>query len=266
MVLPIPQKPSCARAWVAAAEAVAKAGNEAFDVIIDVAAPTAFDEQDNAVISLVDKFLRDYNQHPISTIVNTIFPSSLYRKHGYPAFIEEYQKAYSKLTNKGWGRYFQRLAGFRRDPKGEEYSPLMTLVEKLRSRNSKPGKYRAAYELSIYDPDLDRNRYLKAPCLGHLSFKRHPDLRLSLTAMYRNQFYISRCLGNLIGLGRLQQFVADQAGLTVGSLTCISTHAEIDTGADKENKANRWGITEAKELIAQARGIVNSGVAKAVTA
>jgi hypothetical protein len=98
--------------------------------------------------------------------------------------------------------------------------------------------------------------------LSHLSFKRHPDFRLSLTAMYRNHSYVSRCLGNLIGLGRLQACVAEQAGLKVGSLTCVSTHAEIDTGKDKDNRTNRWGITEARDLILRAREIVNASVAK----
>jgi hypothetical protein len=120
--------------------------------------------------------------------------------------------------------------------------------------------------MSIYDPDQDSNRYLNAPCLSHLSFKRHPDLRLSLTAMYRNHFYISRCLGNLIGLGRLQKFVADETGLTVGSLTCVSTHAVIDTGADKEDNSNRWGITDARELINLTWDSMNVRLAQAVTA
>jgi hypothetical protein len=120
--------------------------------------------------------------------------------------------------------------------------------------------------LPLYNPDLDRNLYRNAPCLSHLSFKRHPDLRLSLTAMYRNHSYVTRCLGNLIGLGRLQAFVAEQAGLKVGSLTCISTHAEIDTGKDKDDDTNRWGITEARDLVERARDIVNSGVGTRVSA
>jgi hypothetical protein len=268
MVLAIPQKPSCARAWVAAADAVVKGGDEAFDVVIDVADPTACDECDNAVITLVDKFLRGHNQHPISTIVNTIFPSAIYRKSGYPGFFEEYQKVYGKLMSKRWGRYFDRMMR-RADPKGPKgkvYNPLKRLIEKLQDQNTATTKFRAAYELSLYNPDLDRNRYRDAPCLSHLSFKRHPDLCLSLTAMYRNHTYVTRCLGNLIGLGRLQKFVADQAGLKVGSLTCVSTHAEIDIGADKDNKANRWGITDARGLIEEAGHIINASLTKPVTA
>ena len=55
--------------------------------------------------------------------------------------------------------------------------------------------------------------------------------------MYRNHTYVTRCLGNLIGLGRLQAFVAKEAGVKMGSLTIVSTHAELDKG-------DEWGIKD----------------------
>ena len=55
--------------------------------------------------------------------------------------------------------------------------------------------------------------------------------RLTLTAQYRNHFYIEKLLGNLIGLGRLISFVAREANLAVGPLTVLSTHATIDQPA-----------------------------------
>jgi hypothetical protein len=51
---------------------------------------------------------------------------------------------------------------------------------------------------------------------------------LGLTVFYRNHFYIEKLLGNLIGLGRLMDFVAGEATVAVGPLTVISTHAQID--------------------------------------
>jgi hypothetical protein len=51
---------------------------------------------------------------------------------------------------------------------------------------------------------------------------------LLLTAQYRNHYYIEKLLGNLIGLGRLMAFVAHETGSKVGSLTVLSTHAQID--------------------------------------
>ena len=54
--------------------------------------------------------------------------------------------------------------------------------------------------------------------------------------MYRNHFYIEKLLGNLIGLGQLMKFIADEAGVEVGQLTVISTHAEVDTGRGAWNR------------------------------
>jgi thymidylate synthase len=82
-----------------------------------------------------------------------------------------------------------------------------------------------------------------------MSFKLHPERGLTLTAMYRNQTYITRCLGNLIGLGMLQDFVAKQVGLEVGPLTCISTHAELDVGKN-------WRLTEARQLVRDAAALL----------
>ena len=246
-------QPSCARAWVAAASAIAKQG-EGYNVLIGVDDPTKFDDLDNQVIKLIDKFLREHKQAPISTVVNTIFPSSLYRKFGAESFIAEYHKVYDRLTTKRWGRYFERMTQ-RVDGHGETYNPLEKIIEKLQKQNGARTPYGAAYELPLYNPDLDRKRYRDAPCLSFLSFKRHRDRSLSLTAIYRNHSYITRCLGNLIGLGRVQEFVAMQADLTVGPLTCISTHAEIDRG-DARIKENNWGIVGARALIEEAASIL----------
>jgi hypothetical protein len=46
--------------------------------------------------------------------------------------------------------------------------------------------------------------------------------------MYRNHYYVEKLLGNLIGLGQLMSFVASEAGLAVGSLTVLSSHAVVD--------------------------------------
>jgi hypothetical protein len=72
--------------------------------------------------------------------------------------------------------------------------------------------------------------------------------------MYRNHAYVARGLGNFVGLGRLQAFVAAQSGATLGSLTCISTHAEIDAGKKMSNGVTRgWTSSEANALITKCR-------------
>lgn len=248
MYIPILTEPTGVRAWVAAATAISSQV-EAYNVLIDVDDPTKFDDRDNAVITLVDKFLRDRDLNPISTITNTIFPDTLYRKYGAPKFYGEYHKVYDKLTSsKKWGRYFERLTRHQ-DGEGETYNPLQDMIDKLKAVKKSDHQYKAVYELAVYDPLLDR-RYLRGgQCLSFLSFKVHTERGLTLTAMYRNQTYVTRCLGNLIGLGMLQAFVAKEAGLTVGPLTCISTHAELDVGKG-------WGLTEARKLVTDATALL----------
>lgn len=245
MYLPISSQTSCARAWVAAASAIADAG-DAYNVVIDIARPDIHDTRDDAVISLVDRFLRDQDQNPISTVANTIFPQNLYKAYGAPNFVAEYLKVFDSLSNKGWGRYFERMTRHKKLD-GEEYSPLAVLIERLRDRHDAQ-RFTSAYELAVYDPLLDGRTFRGGQCLSFLSFKLHPSQDLMLTAVYRNQTYITRLLGNLIGLGRLQAFVAKETGFSVGSLTCISAHAELDKGS--------WGIRAARKLVSDAAAVL----------
>jgi thymidylate synthase len=248
MYEPISTQTSCARAWVAACRALLSCKNEAYNVVIDVANPIVYDKKDHEVISLVDGFLRNYeNTYPIKTVANTIFPKSLYSKHGSPTFYEEYHNGYDQLKDtKRWGRYFERMTRHKLLD-GTTYNPLQELIEKLSSRRDQQKSYKSAYELAVYDPLLDRRMFRGSQCLSFLSFKLHPDDVLMLTAIYRNHAYITRLLGNLIGLGELMGFIANETSLKVGSLTVISTHAEIDPG--------EWGIKNARELISNAQKI-----------
>ena len=250
MFTAIPTQPSCARAWVVAASAIS-AAVDAYNVVIDVDSPTKFDDEDNAVIKLVDTFLRDRDLNSISTVTNTIFPEALFRKHGAPKFYDVYHtEVYDKLTTVKWGLYFERLTRHQ-DGEGGTYNPLQETIDKLKTVKESDHQYKSVYELAVYDPLIDR-RYLRGgQCLSFLSFKVHPQRGLTLTAIYRNQTYITRCLGNLIGLGMLQEFVAKQTGLEVGPLTCIATHAELDIGKG-------WGITDARKLVTDAAALLKA--------
>lgn len=264
-------KKSCAEAWVAACQTIMADHDEGYNVVIDVADPVTHSEKDNEVISLVDKFLKAHKKtYPIITVANTIFPQSLLVAHGPKDFYDVYHRDFASFSDtKQWGRYFERMTRHI-DRKGKRINPLQDLIDKMKANEAKGTCVKAIYEVSInpadadgeveeapaseetditiYQPSRDRNRRLGGPCLSYLSFKRHPQHGLLLTVMYRNHYYITRLLGNLIGLGRLQAFVASQTGVPLGSLTVISTHAELDTG--------EWGIVEARDLVTQADGIL----------
>ncbi|MDX2287633.1 MAG: hypothetical protein NW217_02255 [Hyphomicrobiaceae bacterium] len=233
MYLAIPPQPDCATAWLAAAEAVyACRGREAYNVVIDVADPVANTQRSNPIIGRVECYL---NEHDTSVfkVANTIFPQAIYETHGAPEFFDVFhQKLLPKVRkNERWsGYYFERMTHYRdrySDPAANR-NPLWEII--VRIRNPAVTALNK-YELVIFDPerDVDLSPY-GGQCLSFVSFKIQDGdkRRIALTAIYRNQYYIEKLLGNLIGLGRVLAFVAKETGLDVGALTIISTHAEID--------------------------------------
>ncbi len=229
MYLPVASQLSCPSAWLAAVKAVDESpGHEAHNVIIDVVNP-AFDlSRAHPIIAAVDDFLR-VRDKSVLAVANTIFPSSLYERHGAPELFDVFQnRILPKIRkNQRWsGYYFERMTHYPAR-KGGSINQLWNIVERIKNNNPANNKY----ELVVFDPerDMDMSRY-GGQCLSFLSFKLLPssERRLALTAMYRNHYYIEKLLGNLIGLGRLMEFVATEGGVAVGPLTVISTHAEID--------------------------------------
>jgi thymidylate synthase len=255
MYEPIPPNPTCARAWLAAAATVKAAGGEAYNVVIDIADPLAEHSVDIAIIEKVDRFLRSHNVNTLSGVANTLFPQALLDRHGPEAFYGVYRDRVlprMKKITRDWGRYFDRLTEWKKvqGSKVTTINPLCDLVSFLRTQIASDRTYRNVYEMTVFDPTRDAGKVSNRQCLSFLSFKLDQDRRLMLTVMYRNHAYIARGLGNFIGLGRLQKFVADQSGAQMGSLTCISTHAEIDHGRNTRNGcAEGWSLSEANALI-----------------
>jgi hypothetical protein len=253
----IPAAKTCAVAWVIAAQELISLGDEAYNVVVDIDDPIRHTPRDKAIIMGLDSFLRERRVYPIVTVANTIFPQDLYRRHGAKKFRAEYLRGYDSLKNKGWGRYFERMVRWQTDDEGNVTDQLSDLVKKLSQNLGGKQKYKSVYEMTLFDPARDRRRNRNRQCLSFLSFKLHPDRGLMLTAMYRNHSYIARALGNFIGLGNLMAYIAEQIGTTVGPLTCISTHAEMDSisaqpDRDGNGEACRgWTIREARELIAE---------------
>ena len=261
MYLPIDPQPTNVQGWLHAALAVKTAGGEAHNVVIDIADPLAESETDAAIIREVDVFLRGHHRNSLSGVANTIFPQSLYDRHGPEAFYGVYRDTVlprMKQMTRDWGRYFDRLTAWKkvRGAEVKVINPLEELVAFMKGQIASDRTYRNAYEMTVFDPARDAGKVSNRQCLSFLSFKLTQDNELLLTVMYRNHAYIARGLGNFIGLGRLMAFVAEQSGATVGSLTCISTHAEIDH--DKKTRdgvVKGWTGAEANALLERCRGL-----------
>lgn len=68
------------------------------------------------------------------------------------------------------------------------------------------------------------------PCLVHVDFTLL-DGWLSMLAVYRHQYLVTKAYGNLVGLARLQAFLAQQTGFAVGELAVQATLADSEAPA-----------------------------------
>lgn len=249
-----------ARAWLQAARHLMqiKGDHSDFNLVLDIAEPTHCEPQEVVATQQVDAFLVSRDAFGLHTIANTIFPQQLYRRYGAQGIFDVYpNKIFPRISqckeNSKWGTYMYRMVR-RIDPNGNVIVPLRNIVSRLATESGNAGPKRARYELNLVEPFLDLsiadpslkgdNLALGGPCLSHLSFKLRPGGIVSLTAFYRSHYYIERALGNLIGLTRLLEFVAREANLRTGPLTCISSYAKIDTGP-------RWNTQEVSALLSE---------------
>ncbi|MGN2253199.1 hypothetical protein ACFWZ4_07475 [Frateuria sp. GZRe12] len=215
------------------------------NVVIEVAKPYEVTADDRTILRNVDEALRRHsNGFTVETVASTIFPNGLYRRLGRPGFyrpaIEQIRRGQSPGA---WGTYALRLMS-RTGRKGT-FNPLEDAIKKITEMKRRGRMWQSVLEvglhdaiefpeggseLPLYDPHVDRRKLRNMQCLSHLSFKITDRERLDLTAMYRHHYYAHRALGNLVGLAQLLGFVAKESGMQIGSLTCLSTHAELDGG------------------------------------
>lgn len=249
--------------WLAAVEHVAAQRHaQDFDVFLHIAEPTVLSIEDKAVHDEVDEFLKSHGAFGLHTVAETIFPLDAYLHGGANAVFNDFPerlRAIQKAREDGnWGSYAYRILR-QKDLDGRVFNPLKDMVEKIKQH----GRYRASFELAqgqifedevpIYDPATDRKRLYGGPCLSHLSVKVH-DGKIRFNATYRSHYYVRRLLGNLIGLGRLQYFLARETKLAVGGLTINSTFARLDVGSG-EGSGGHWTKREVISLIARCRAI-----------
>lgn len=231
MYLPIPPQADCPSAWLQSVRLVdEQPGHQAHNVIIDVADPLAQANLDNPIVERVNDFLIERDKS-IEAIANTIFPYALYRQYGMPGFIEVFHERVLPKVRKNarWsGYYFERMTSSPAVGHNKPIDQLSRMILRMQDPNNTSLN---KHEISLFDPERDvTGSPYGGQCLSFLSFHLLPGSprTLLLTAQYRNHYYVEKLLGNLIGLGRLMAFVGAETGAKVGSLTVISTHAEID--------------------------------------
>lgn len=241
--------------WLLAArhlDARKKEGRTDRNLVLDIEKPITLTSDDIVIIKRVDSAIHQTDPElSVATVAGTIFPLGLYRRYGRPEFYGRFADLMKRGKKPGtWGTYAMRMFSRRGTDGRSTFNPIDAVINKLHTAATTGKPYCSAYEMSVMEPsDLeelvwdfgcelptfdqatDGNMVSNMPCLSHLSFKLNRDRSVDLTAVYRSHYYAQRALGNLIGLSQLQSFVAREAKLTLGRLTCVSTHAVLDVSA-----------------------------------
>jgi hypothetical protein len=222
--------------WISGTERLIEAGGDAFTSILHVRRPAEPGGVELAARLLLDDVLTRTGAFDTEAVANTIFPHAMARNRTaeelYQRYLTRTYPRLRRLVQNRRGTYFHRLVyhqGVDSHGNVSQRNPLSDVIGKMRGALGEPRTIRSAYELAIYRPSLDANMRMAFPCLSHISLKLDPGARLlHLSAIYRNQYYVARAYGNLLGLSRLQAFIAGELGLGVGELLCHATHAHLD--------------------------------------
>lgn len=253
MYNPMTPAPTPVSAWVRAARRLKENGDQ-HGLMLHIEDPVGYASGEEQVICRVDAFLRKNSKNSVSTVANTIFPIALDRGDGIKPLTNRYMNVYERRIHRQgqWGRYFQRMVAWpTRGGRGETtINQLAEIISTLQSmRRGETKFFGNVTEIALFDPVRDRRKKMNRQCLSFIELKPVRDRniwRLSMMAVYRNHFYIQRTLGNLIGLGRLLQFIARETNFDVGSLTIQSTYACLDSDLPRADVA---GLIESCDVL-----------------
>ena len=236
-------------AWIDTFGAVLDSGGTAVNAITSWNA----DDEIVPVRAVLDEFIanrpespKPWPRWPVETVANTIFAAELYEEDLGADALQEFADLYLEGFEVAQavspdGEYCHRMVAWP-GPGGEPINQLTEVAAKLR-RYADPAlryHYSSDYEIALEDPVLDLRTYAPGlngspygfPCLSHVSLTVE-DGTVHLTALYRNQHLVKKAYGNYLGLARLGRALCHHAGLELGKITVVATHADAEIGAAK---------------------------------
>lgn len=269
-------------AWLRTLEHVHGAGGYAINVMSTVTRPLA--EENPAIRKAIDQVLTDGYRagtrvQEVETVAGTLFPSDLYADPGYSyrtdlegaakvaldAAAADLYEAYLDMlpvlrtdTANARGTYFGRMVswpgktGGGRNQIADRVTTLRRALDLNQSKRNLEDIAVGGEGEGLEDGDpagvqvyaANDRRSRGFPCLVHIDLTVFEG-RLSMAAVYRHQYLITKAYGNLLGLSRLLAFLAQQSGYAVGELVVHATMADCEQGT-----YTKAGVSE---LIATAR-------------
>ena len=230
-------------AWVRAARAVSADGF-ANDHVTIVAEGEWQDTR--ASLRLLDLQAKAFGTELPSGVAQVLCPSILFTVQGTTQakisrgweFFRRGRKSGAHFS--GWrDTYFERLTGHRAIGPGAysqfKENRLLSVIDKIRLWNHNVASSLYAHT----DIPSDTLRTRGSPCLQYVQFRVFDEDKIGVTGLYRSHDYLSKALGNLIGLQRLGKFVAQETGREFGRVTVISLVPIAQGGKGKlRNYAN----------------------------
>ena len=263
----VPAAPDISKAWLSTLDFVQQAGGQQVNVLTTVTDPLADEDVSTRRLVdelLAPGHRNGTSIQPVDTVANTIFPVRLYRDPGYAwapdldrdavhrldmAAADLYQ-AYSEMlpvlctaNGNSLGTYFGRMTSWPgREPGG--VNQLADRVRYLRGNHNNGVRTQNVADIAIGGeaqpagspdlPDIGMQIYAPTdrrqrgfPCLVHIDLTLASG-RLSMLAVYRHQYLITKAYGNLLGLSRLLAFLCQQTGFAAGELGVLATFADAE--------------------------------------
>lgn len=274
---------SLSEAWLTTLEQVHAAGGYAVNVMSTVTSPLA--AEDPMIRKAIDDLLVDGHRvgtrvQEVETVAGTIFPRDLYADPGiayspdldgatkvsldaaaadlYEAYLDMLPVLRTDTAN-ARGTYFGRMVswpgktGGGRNQLADRVTTLRRALDLNQAKRNLEDIVVGGEGEGLLDGDpagvqvyaASDRRSRGFPCLVHIDLTVF-DGRLSMAAVYRHQYLLTKAYGNLLGLSRLLNFLAQQSGYEVGELVVHATMADCEQGT-----YTKAGVAD---LIAAARG------------
>jgi len=233
MVGHIVDEPTVIRAWISAASYLCRPSSPPSHMT--VSAGTTGEICRRQLQQLDACAAAAHVEHP-SAVANMVLPYSVMTTAG--SVTSRLESGWSLLGRarrrglrfSGWRHtYYERLTGHWMD----RDSVIHQIKEnRLRSIIEKINLWDRDVEAALYahtDSASDKLRPRGAPCLQYVQFRPFDSDKLELFALYRSHDYFSKSLGNMVGLQRLGEFVAEETGRKFVGETIFSVHPTYGT-------------------------------------
>lgn len=223
-------------AWYAATSfLLAQPGSRSTHLVLEVKSPLL---ELPGVRGLVDQLFADNGavSSNIERVADTIFPQDFYVTGEEGAMEKLFERRAAAREFEGEsvpkGNYFDHLCAY--PYAGQSFNQLQHVVHRLQgnkqggienSNQCEVGVSEVVPDLRVQTPGVHTS-IMGFPCLSHISVTLG-GASVNLAATYRAQDFTCKGYGNLLGLGRLTDFIAKESGFAVGEVLCIATGAVL---------------------------------------